>query len=145
MGDDSAREPPWCLDIATVTAVLDTNVLVRHLTGDPPALAKRATRFLRIADQLAVSDVVLAEVVYVLESFYSVGRQQVAEAIRSVIAFQSISVTDEGMFLRAIEFYETVNVDFADCYVAAQAESGNFQLASFDRGLDRLPVERIEP
>lgn len=29
-----------------MTAFLDTNILVRHLTGDPRELAARATRFL---------------------------------------------------------------------------------------------------
>ncbi len=32
--------------------VLDTNVLVRHLTGDPPEMAKKNKRKLAIADAL---------------------------------------------------------------------------------------------
>lgn len=38
-----------------MTAFVDTNVLIRHLTGDPPDLAARATRFLRNADELLLS------------------------------------------------------------------------------------------
>jgi predicted nucleic acid-binding protein len=53
-----------------VTAFVDTNVLVRHLTGDPPELAGRATRYLAAADELLLPDLILAEVAYVLESFY---------------------------------------------------------------------------
>ena len=50
-----------------MTAFLDTNVLVRHLTGDPPDLAQRATEFLAEAEELLVPDLIVAEVVYVLE------------------------------------------------------------------------------
>lgn len=53
-----------------MTILLDTNILIRHLTGDPPAQAKRATRFLAAGDNLLLVDVVFAECVYMLESFY---------------------------------------------------------------------------
>ena len=53
-----------------MTAFVDTNVLIRHLTGDPPEEAARATRYLETADELLLPDLILAEVAYVLESFY---------------------------------------------------------------------------
>jgi predicted nucleic acid-binding protein len=53
-----------------VTTFVDTNIVIRHLTGDPPAMAVRATRFLETEDELLVADLILADAVYVLESFY---------------------------------------------------------------------------
>ena len=50
-------------------AFVDTNVFVRHLTGDPPEQAAAATAFLSDAEELYVPDLVLAEVVFVLESY----------------------------------------------------------------------------
>jgi len=73
-----------------VSAFIDTNILVRHLTGDPPGMAQRATRCLALEHDLLLVDLVVAETVYVLESFYEAPRSQVAEAIRSLIAFDSI-------------------------------------------------------
>ena len=35
-----------------MSAFIDTNVLIRHLTGDPPEQAARATRLLSRAGQL---------------------------------------------------------------------------------------------
>ena len=35
-----------------MTAFVDTNVLVQHLTGDPPAQALLATRYLKQVEQL---------------------------------------------------------------------------------------------
>ena len=46
---------------AAVTAFVDTNILVRHLTGDPPELAARAARYLGAADELLLPDLILAE------------------------------------------------------------------------------------
>ncbi len=77
-----------------VSAFIDTNVLNRHLTGDPPRLAARAAAYLRAESELFLTDLVAAETVYVLESFYEAPRSQIAEAIRSMIAFRSIVVVD---------------------------------------------------
>lgn len=130
-----------------MTAFLDTNILVRHFTGDPPELAARATRFLAAADELLVPDVIVAEVVYVLESFYEVKRPQVAELARAVLAFPAVTVIDESLLLRAAEVYEVERIDFAEAYLVACAErSGVNEIASFDRSIDRVPtVRRIEP
>ncbi len=40
---------------------IDTNILVRHLTGEPPDLAARSTRFLETERNLLLTDLVVAE------------------------------------------------------------------------------------
>jgi predicted nucleic-acid-binding protein len=130
-----------------MTAFVDPNVLVRHLTGDPPHMAARASDFLRTAAELLVADLVVAETVYVLESFYEAPRQQIAEVVRSLLAFRSVSVVDPALLLRAIEIYEVDRLDFAEAYLVACAEStGVGRVASSDRSIDRITtVERVEP
>jgi predicted nucleic acid-binding protein len=130
-----------------LSAFLDTNVPVRHLTGDPPEMAERATAFLGSERDLLLTDLVAAETVYVLESFYEAPREQVAQALRSLIAFESIVCVDPALLLRAVEVYETDRIDFADAYLVACAEStGVGRIASFDRSIDRIDtVERVEP
>ncbi len=130
-----------------MTALVDTNVLIRHLTGDPPDLAARATAFLAAAEALILPDLIVAEVVYVLESFYEVPRHRVAELVRSIITFGSIRTADPGLVLRAVEVYEVHKIDFSDAYLVALAETADvFDIASFDRTIDRLPtINRIEP
>lgn len=130
-----------------MTAFVDTNVLIRHLTGDPPKLAVRATTYLRRERELFLTDLVAAETMYVLESFYEAPRGQVAQAVRSLLAFDSIVCVDPALLLRAIEVYETDRVDFAESYLVACAETtGVGRVASFDRSIDRVgTVERVEP
>lgn len=131
-----------------MSAFIDTNILIRHLTGDPADLAARATAYLGTTrEQLLLTDLVAAETVYVLESFYEVPRAQVAHAVRALVAFDSIICVDPALLLRALEVYETDRLDFAEAYLVACAEStGVDKIASFDRSLDRVDtVERIEP
>jgi predicted nucleic acid-binding protein len=130
-----------------VSAFVDTNILVRHLTGDPPDQAARATRFLAAADELLLADLVVAEVVYVLESFYEVPRARVAELVRAIIAFPAVVVLDPAVLLRALEVYETQRLDVVEAYLVAQAErSGVGVVASFDKAIDRVTtVRRVEP
>jgi predicted nucleic acid-binding protein len=130
-----------------VTAFVDTNVLIRHLTGDPPDLAARATRYLATADELLMPDLILAEVAYVLESFYETPRAQVATTLRAVLAFPAIRVVDDDLLHRTVEVYEVHRLDFADAYLVASAErTGIGVIASFDRTIDRVAtIRRDEP
>ena len=99
------------------------------------------------ADELLLADLVLAECVYVLESFYEVGRERVAELMRAAIALPSIKVIDDATLLRALEVYEVDRLDFAEAYLVAQAEAtGVGTVLSFDKSIDRVgTVKRQEP
>lgn len=92
-------------------------------------------------------DLIVAEVVFVLESFYEVERERVAELVRAVIGFPSIIVVDAPLLLRALEVYEVDRIDFAEAYLVANAEATGVEtIASFDRGIDKVTtVQRLEP
>jgi predicted nucleic acid-binding protein len=130
-----------------LTAFVDSNVLVRHLTGDPPDQAHQATEFLRSGEGLVLVDLVVAEVVYVLESIYEVERERVAELVRAVVGFPAVAVPDEPLLLRTLEIYEECRIHFAESYLAALAElSGIGVVVSFDRDIDRVTsIRRLEP
>jgi predicted nucleic acid-binding protein len=130
-----------------LSAFVDTNILVRHLTGDPPEMAARATAYLGQESELLLTDLVAAETVYVLESYYKVPREQVAGSIRSLLALASVVSVDTALLLRALEVYERDRLDFAEAYLVACAEStGVSNIASFDESIDRIvTVRRVVP
>ncbi len=132
-------------DYQVMTAFIDTDVLVRHLTGEPDGLARRARALLESGETLILTDIVCAELVYVLESVYGVRRERLARLVRAVIGFESIVCADEPVLLRCIELYEATSLHFADSYLVADAEiTGARKVASFDRAIDKIPsVERI--
>ena len=90
-------------------------------------------------------DLVLAECVYVLESFYEVPRPRVAELMRSAIALPAIQTVALSSLLSALEVYEVDRLDFAEAYLVAEATGVN-AIVSFDRSIDRVAtVSRREP
>ena len=128
-------------------AFVDSNILVRHLTGDPPDQAKRATALLRDAEQLILVDLVVAEVVFLLDSVYDVQSGRIAELLRAILGFPTVAVSDPLLLLRALEIYEQERIHFVESYLAACAEvSGVGVVASFDRAIDGVgTVRRLEP
>lgn len=110
-------------------------------------MAARATAYLETERELLLTDLIVAETVYVLESFYQAPRSQVAQTMRSLIAFDSMVCVDPALLLRAIEVYETDRVDFAEAYLVACAEStGVSEVASYGRSIDRITtIKRIKP
>jgi predicted nucleic-acid-binding protein len=110
-------------------------------------MAARATARLASGERLLLADLILAECVYVLESFYEVDRPRLALLMRSALALPTIETVDSALLLRALEVYETERVDFAEAYLVAQAEaSGVSEIVSFDRSIDRVTsVRRREP
>lgn len=110
-------------------------------------MAVRATRWLENEEEWLLPDLIVAETVYVLESFYDAPRSQIAESMRSLISASAAVTVDPALLLRAIEVYELERIDFAEAYLVACAEStGVNRIVSFDRSIDRVgTVERVEP
>lgn len=131
----------------SLNAILDTSVFIRHLTGDPPAQAARATRRLAEADGLVLPDVVIAECAHVLRRVYGVERPRVAALLRQAVMLPGIVTVDRGLLERALFRYERMAVSFPDAYIGAlAARSGIRRVLSFDRNFDGFPgVERTAP
>jgi predicted nucleic-acid-binding protein len=96
---------------------------------------------------LLLADLVVAECVYVLQSFYEVERARIGELMRAAIAMPSISVIDAPLLRRALEVYEHDRLDFAEAYLVAQAEAtGVGAVLTFDRAVDRVEsITRLRP
>ncbi|MEX0972930.1 MAG: PIN domain-containing protein [Solirubrobacterales bacterium] len=109
-------------------------------------MARRATEFLASASDLVLVDLIVAECVYVLESFYEVKRPAVATLMRAAVTMPTVTAQTD-LILRALELYEQQRLDFADAYLVAVAESGGHRgVASFDKAIDRVgTIERVEP
>ncbi len=67
--------------------------------------------------------------------------------MRSLIVFLSMIAVDPALLLRPIEIYEIDQLDFADAYLVARAETtGINEVASIDRSIDRITnIERVNP
>lgn len=134
------------------TCFVDTNLFIRYLTNDDPYKADRVEKLLEDAAKgkvkLVTTEMVIAEIVWVLESSYSLKNTDIAPLIRSILATPGIEVINGAQVARALELYVSANVDFIDGYSAAVMEKqGITDLYSFDRKhISRITgITRNEP
>ncbi|HOG91783.1 MAG TPA: type II toxin-antitoxin system VapC family toxin [Smithella sp.] len=134
------------------TAFVDTNLFVRYLTDDDPEKADRVEALLNEATignvKLITSDLVLAELIWVLESSYDLKPAAIVPMIRAILATPGLEVLNGAVVARALEIYKDQNVDFVDGHIAALAEKMNIsEIYSFDKKhISRLEnITRSEP
>jgi len=130
--------------------LLDTNVIVRFLTGDHPAHSPRSRNlFARAAAgdvTLVVTDLAMAETAWVLQSFYSLDRDAITAALKDLIDSAGIEVENKATLLSALRNFAQTDVNFVDAYHAAVAAAESIAIASFDRDFDQFAgVKRVEP
>jgi predicted nucleic acid-binding protein len=117
--------------------LLDTNVLLRFLLGDHDELSPKAARlFQRAADReclLILTNLGVAEAVWVLTSYYKLGRKPVAESLTKLLVQAGVHCPDLDPILDALARFKATNCDFYDCYLAAQAVAAGVSIASFDK------------
>lgn len=128
---------------------MDANVLIRFLTGEPPEMADRAERLLERAQGgdlvLRLHAVVLAETVWVLQSFYGRSSAEISGALIPLLTEQGLRVEGSGVMVKALARMTNANVDFADALLAETARSRNEGVASFDADFRKLEVLWHEP
>jgi predicted nucleic acid-binding protein len=123
---------------------VDTSVLVRYLTGDPPNMLEIAKRIVDKSNALIITDVVLAETAFVLTSFYKVPRAVTVDSLIELIQKKSIQLlnVDKNIAVQALLLYRpSARVSFADALIWAVARSqGKSTVYSFD---ERFPSDGI--
>ncbi|MBW8873999.1 MAG: type II toxin-antitoxin system VapC family toxin [Acidobacteria bacterium] len=123
---------------------IDTNVLVRFVVEDDPVQTERATRVFRRAieanDPCYVSDVVLCETVWVLETTYKFRRREIVPVLESLLHASHLTFSARDCFARALEAYASGRGDFADYMIREHARSAGCDfLITFEKVLLKEP------
>jgi predicted nucleic-acid-binding protein len=123
----------------------DTNLFLRYLTNDVPAQSEAVENLLREAADgkriLITNSLVIAEIVWTLESYYSLSREEVQKRILAILNTPGLEVADAEILFQAILWYVEKNVDFIDAYNAAwMSEHKLAAIYTFDqKHFKRLP------
>ena len=127
--------------------LVDTNLIVRYLVQDHEKHAKAAGKLFEACDRgnlvIVVLPAVLAECVFVLESFYEHPRGDVASALGRLISSPGVEI-DAAIHLDALDRYRKTKVHFVDCLIAATAATENMPVASFDQDFRKFTDVRVE-
>ena len=131
---------------------IDTNVFLRYLTNDDPVKAERIEKLFEQAEQenmvLTTSHLVIAELVWTLESYYKLKPSQIEELILKIINTPFIALPEEDLIIQALDLYVTRNIDFIDAYNAYfMRELDIEQIYTYDiKHFKRVPwINILEP
>jgi predicted nucleic acid-binding protein len=124
-------------------AFIDANVILRYLTKDPPEMAEAALKTFTNAENgkvfLLVTNLTVAEVVWVLESFYGYSKNRIAETLTEFLLCDGLEVESLDFLIEALTLYQKKNLDFADAFLAVTAlRKGTPTIYSFDAHLNRV-------
>ena len=100
---------------------LDTNVLVRYLTQDDAAQARKADAVINDAvarrERCVIGPVVLCELVWVLREAYDTPKDQLLTTLERILATQQFEIVEKDRMREAFEAFRTGRADFADCVI----------------------------
>ncbi len=127
--------------------LVDSNLIVRYLVQDHERHARAAGKLFDACDRgdlvIVVLPVVLAECVFVLESFYKRRRSEIASALGRLISSPGVEISGAEMQLDALDRYQKTKAHFVDCLIAATAKSEDIPVATFDQDFRKFPDVRV--
>lgn len=134
---------------------IDTDVIIRLLTGDDPVKQEKADKLFQQVEQgtltVAAPDTVIADAVFVLSSprLYKLSRQEVASLLIPIVRLPGFHVKNSRTVITALTLYGygPTKIDFGDAMIAASMQqSESHTVYSFDTDFDRIPgITRKEP
>lgn len=129
----------------------DTNLFIRFFTGDPDKQAQESRKFLDQVSggkyELFICDLIIAEIIYVLESIYHLDRNAVVEKILAIVETDNAVIENRSIILKALDLYEEKNIDFIDAYLVSHSVKNNCDtIFTFDRDLKKIDfIKKIIP
>ncbi len=132
---------------------LDTNILLRYLTGDDKQKASASFGLLlkveRGEEVVVTSDLVIAETVFTLQSprQYRFSPDRIRQLVEPIIGLRGLRLPNKSLYRRVFDIYCQKRISFADAYNVAYMEArGLTEIYSYDTDFDGLEgVRRVEP
>ena len=117
---------------------IDTNLFLRYLTDDLPTQANAVEELLRQAASgeilLVTNCLVIAELVWTLESFYKLAPEVIQDQIFAILNTPGLQIEDSDILFQSLLWYIEKKVDFIDAYNVAWMQNRGIQtIFTFDR------------
>lgn len=136
----------------TKRVVIDTNLLIRYLVNADVHKVQVVDALLKKAGKgevhILIPAVVVAELVWVLESFYRMEAGEIADLVDSILNTPGLTVPDDVIIRSALKRYKPERVDLVDAWIAAFAqERGADEIHTFDKkhfkGIEGVAVVQL--
>lgn len=130
---------------------IDTNIFLRALTKDDLKAFGAVIELLQKIKggyyKAYTSSLVLAEIAWVLGSYYKLKKLDVVKALDSITSLNGLQFIEGQDIVRALELYRSLNVKFIDCLISTTLVSHpkDWIIVSYDKDFDKLKILRLEP
>lgn len=130
---------------------IDTNIFLRYLTKDDQTKFDKCRGLFKKAVEgkitLATSNIVIAELIWTLLSYYKVSKIDVIEKVSIIVATKNLYIPDKNIIMDALVLYSRKNIDYIDVYNAVFMKYNGLEgIYSYDEDLDTVEgIKREEP
>src|SRR3972149_4154847 len=129
---------------------VDTNIFLRVIVKESESTFNDCLSFLKLAEggevRCRTSHLVLAEVVWMLSSYYRLPKQKSVASLQGIEGL-GIKIIDDFHFGTALRTYRDSSVKYIDALIASieQIQRKEWSIVSYDRDFDKIAVLRKEP
>ena len=130
---------------------VDTNIFLRFLVNDIPRQADACETIFRKAvageEALYTTDMVIAEIVWVLESYYELSSSEIRTKVEKILNTPNLACDNKEAIIRALALYDEKRIAYIDAYNSCIIQlKGISEVYSYDKHYDRVTwLKRIEP
>ena len=130
---------------------IDTNIFLRYLTKDDPSRYEKCREIFKSATEgkieLFTSEMVIAELIWTLLSYYKVSKGEVIEELSIIVGTENLYIPDKNIIADALLLYSRKNIDYIDAYNAMFMKYYNSpEIYSYDQDFDLVEdIKREEP
>lgn len=121
---------------------VDTNILIRIGEGKEEYIKWLQAKEEK-DEKMMVASIVMAEVIWVLKSFYKKNREEINQFVDSIVATRCLQLRSKHDIKKALELYKRSGIKFADCLIASYMKTGDI-IYSDDLDFEKLGVKRRE-
>ena len=131
--------------------IIDTNVILRFFLEDDEAQFLKAKSFMQDLelgrDEALITDIVFAEVVWVLQKVYEIPRPEISERFSKLINFKGIGmVFPKEIYTESLKLYSKHSMDIQDILLALFSGHANSTIITFDKSdFKKLQCNYKEP
>ena len=130
---------------------IDSNIFLRTLIKEDEKSFKECYQFLNLVQENKIkaftSSLILAEINWVLESFYKFKKSEIIKALKSILNLKGLKIVDKTKPILAVEIFQNFNVKFIDALIASNPQIFKKQaiVISYDKDFDKMKIIRKKP
>ncbi|MCC8467944.1 MAG: type II toxin-antitoxin system VapC family toxin [Rickettsia endosymbiont of Eriopis connexa] len=124
---------------------IDTNILIRYLTGDDKVQSIKATelieRYSGQENSIFVNNIVICELVWVLERGYKYSKEQIILVLKEIFSTVEFSFENQQVLWLSVLEYENYKADFSDILIGKlNIFNGCNDTVTFDKAASELTM-----